>query len=164
MTTIEKLASALEDISIKDDTKEDEPQYVLPLEVDSESSLEDQQFEKLLDLIDQYESLSGGSFRLNHTNGRLNLTRANYNTGLIGKKYGYDAYDLRCYGSCKAVRLVNGEFKIIDKLKEKRERDRREKDTEKEKEKGKKRRRGRKKIKLKISDWFPEFLKYKVRL
>ncbi|ODV81099.1 uncharacterized protein CANTADRAFT_5069 [Suhomyces tanzawaensis NRRL Y-17324] len=97
---VQKIAQALEDVSISKKDEEVHHEVLLPaskprdlLEIDAKT------FE-LLALLDQYETLAEDT-RLNYINGHLNLSRANYN----GKGYGRESWDLRPYRAAKSVAL-----------------------------------------------------------
>lgn len=137
MTTVDQLAKVLEDISIKDDfLSDEEPSFVLSGEKNEPGLVNsyDQKFVQLLELVDRYEKLANGKFRLNFINGSLNLTRSNYNNRLLlGKKYGPDSYDLRPYDSCKTVDIVAGgeKFQLVDQRGKQVEREKMEKNKKK---------------------------------
>ncbi|CAH2355985.1 hypothetical protein CLIB1423_41S00452 [[Candida] railenensis] len=137
MTTVDQLAKVLEDISIKDDyLSDEEPSFVLSGEKHEPELVNsyDQKFAQLLELVDRYEKLANGKFRLNFINGSLNLSRSNYNNRLsLGKKYGPDSYDLRPYDSCKTVDIVanGGKFQLVDQRAKQVERENIEKNNKK---------------------------------
>lgn len=112
--SIDKIASVLEDISIKPEVEADD-EFKLKSESNEPLSPIDDKTIKLLELVDSYEKLSNEN-RLNYINGFLNLSRANYNTGSLRKKYGPESFDLRPYEACKSIQY-DKTFQIIDKLK-----------------------------------------------
>lgn len=120
---IKDLSSALEDVSIKEDGVIPKDEFVLVDSGDQISTEIDLKMVQLLELIDQYEVLTNGDYRLNFINGSLNLSRANYNTGLLSKKFGPESYDLRSYNACKTIEVIKGHFKLVDNLKIQKEKD-----------------------------------------
>lgn len=111
----DKIASMLGDISKKHHT---EPTDEFMLDSKNQRALSpiDNKTIELLELIDEYEKLANEN-RLNYINGFLNLSRANYNNGTLGKKFGVESFDMRPYQSCKRV-SIGDEIEIVDILQE----------------------------------------------
>lgn len=111
--SVNKIASVLEDVSIKD-VKGKPLAFNLTPSVNQESlSSIDRKTIQLLELLDQYQILIE-KLSLGYTNGFLTLSRANYNSG-ITKKYGPDSFDYRPYNACKTIE-VNEDFKLNELL------------------------------------------------
>lgn len=113
-TSIEKVAAALENISIQPRSP-GKSHYVLPSPPEEEFPEIDAKTTRLLELVDEYLRLADEQ-RLQYVNGYLNLSRANYNGG--SRKYGPDSFDLRPYMAIKNVDIEKDQFKIRDILEE----------------------------------------------
>ncbi|KAK6457409.1 uncharacterized protein RJT20DRAFT_127633 [Scheffersomyces xylosifermentans] len=119
---LQKIVSALEDISIKSNdqqkeiTNSDAAIIEIPHDIDSEFSEIDAKTIELVELVAKYEQLVNDDNRLNFINGFLNLSRANYNTGTISKRFGADFYDLRPHTACVSLQYKKDTFELVDLL------------------------------------------------
>lgn len=109
------VTTLLEDISIKLDGSNNDECIIKSKNPSKLLSLDTKTVE-LVELLCQYEELANDDFRLNFINGYLNLSRANYSSGSVGKKYGIESYDLREYIACKEVSYKDERFDIKDNL------------------------------------------------
>ncbi|GEQ69623.1 hypothetical protein JCM33374_g3296 [Metschnikowia sp. JCM 33374] len=89
---------------------------------------------RLLDLLDEYESLANDSFRVNFTNGFLDLSRANY---YGSQRYGVDSIDRRPRDASTIVESSEGKISIKDKWLLYKQRMQEEKKSENQAESGK---------------------------
>lgn len=126
-SSVDKVAAALEDISIKPAPPENKL-YVLPSAPEEKLTDLDAKTVLLLGLVDDYQRLADTQ-RLHYVNGFLNLSRANYNSGL--RKYGPGSFDLRPYMAVKNVDIEGDQFKIQNKLANQRISDKQARENEK---------------------------------
>lgn len=115
MTDVEKVAKLLEDISISSQDYFPEDEYNLQVEESPEpSSAIDAKTLQLLELLDKYENKVMRQMDINFKNGYLNLSRANYNSGSVLKKFGVESIDMREHLANKSVEFTGDGIKLVD--------------------------------------------------
>ncbi|KAG7194667.1 uncharacterized protein KQ657_004343 [Scheffersomyces spartinae] len=117
MTGVETVVKLMEDISISAKEEEDE-EYQLPIDDHENLSAIDTKTLELLQLLDKYENTIMKQMDINFKNGYLNLSRANYNSGSLTKKFGIESIDMREHLANKIVEVKGKDIVLKNVTKE----------------------------------------------